>query len=255
MYTRGHADADRRDHDTQAIAVANGYSSAVAGGTYTIARRVDDPSASISPQSIISPASPTPDRRFPMAAWIARLCLLGRIARHLAHLGRFHLHPWGAGTSDAVSSTTIALPAGNDSTLNLLATAVNGIKPNQTFVVTYTDGTSSSFTQSLSDWYSPQNYAGESQVLEDGLPDRTVRSHQHWTCSTCTATPSLINSAKTVKSLTLPNNRNVVVLAVDVSSHGGSTAAAAGGESNLQPASGHLHLGQTVTLPTPRRAR
>ena len=34
-----------------------------------------------------------------------------------------------AGTSDAVSSTTIALPAGNDSTVNLLAAAVNGISP------------------------------------------------------------------------------------------------------------------------------
>src|SRR5271166_2838595 len=69
-----------------------------------------------------------------------------------------------AGTADAVSSTTIALPAGHNSTVNLLATGVNGNQPNQTFIVTYTDGTTASFTQSLSDWYTPQQYAGETKV-------------------------------------------------------------------------------------------
>ena len=59
-----------------------------------------------------------------------------------------------------MSGTTIALPAGNDSTVNLLATAVNGNQVNQTFVVTYTDGTTTSFTQSLSDWYTPQKLCG-----------------------------------------------------------------------------------------------
>ena len=61
--------------------------------------------------------------------------------------------------------STIPLPAGNDSAVNLLATAVGGNQLNQTFVVTYTDGTTSSFTQSLSDWFTPQNYAGESKAL------------------------------------------------------------------------------------------
>ena len=37
--------------------------------------------------------------------------------------------------------------------MNLLATAVNGNQANQTFIVTYTDGTTSSFTQSVSDWF------------------------------------------------------------------------------------------------------
>ena len=64
-----------------------------------------------------------------------------------------------------MSGATIALPAGNDSTLNLLATAINGNQTNQTFIVNYTDGSSSSFTQSMSDWYTPPNYAGESQAL------------------------------------------------------------------------------------------
>jgi hypothetical protein len=121
-----------------------------------------------------------------------------------------------AGTADAVSSTTIPLPAGNYSTLKLLGSAVDGSQTNQSFVVTYTDGTTTTITQSLSDWWGPpQNYAGESQVL-----------HPPYIITPTGATLNVavyvygytlaINSAKTVKSLTLPANRNVVILAVDV---------------------------------------
>jgi putative Ig domain-containing protein len=121
-----------------------------------------------------------------------------------------------SGTTNTVSSTTIALPAGKYSTLSLLGAAVNGHQVNQTFVVTYTDGTTSSFAQSLSDWYSPQNFAGESQVSKMAY---------RITSSGATANGPYylygysfaINSAKTAKSLTLPHNRNVVVLGVDVS--------------------------------------
>ena len=70
-----------------------------------------------------------------------------------------------AGTANAVSNVTVALPAGNYSTLALLATGVNGNQANQTFIVNYTDGSSTKFVQSLSDWHTPQNYAGESTVL------------------------------------------------------------------------------------------
>src|ERR1700692_1829003 len=71
------------------------------------------------------------------------------------------------GTPDAVSSKTIALPAGKGSKLSLLAAAVNADQPNQTFVVTYKDGTTTRFTQSLSNWWGPpKHYPGDSQVLE-----------------------------------------------------------------------------------------
>ena len=121
-----------------------------------------------------------------------------------------------AGTYDAVSSTTIALPAVNGSALNLLATAVNGNQPNQTFVVNYTDGTSSSFTQSVSDWYTPTNYPGESQAVKMAYrigPTGATNSEPVYLYGYSFA----LNSAKTIKSITLPNNRNVVVLAVDIS--------------------------------------
>ena len=35
-------------------------------------------------------------------------------------------------------------------------------------MVTYTDGTTTRITQSLSDWFTPQNYPGESQALTMG---------------------------------------------------------------------------------------
>ena len=60
---------------------------------------------------------------------------------------------------------TIGLPTGSYSTVNLLATAVNGNQLNQTFTINYTDGTSTTYTQSLSDWYTPQEYASEAPVL------------------------------------------------------------------------------------------
>src|ERR1700730_1080175 len=70
-----------------------------------------------------------------------------------------------AGALDAASGSTISLPAGSYSKLYMLATAVHGNPPNQTLVVSYTDGTKTTVAQSLSDWFTPQNYAGETQAL------------------------------------------------------------------------------------------
>ncbi len=119
----------------------------------------------------------------------------------------------GAGGSpDAMSGGTLALPAGNYNTLNILATAVRGNQTNQTFVVTYTDGTTTTITQSLSDWYTPQNYSGESKALSmayrlnssGGLDNRTFNLYGY---------SFSINPLKTVQSVSFPSNRNVVVLA------------------------------------------
>jgi hypothetical protein len=123
-------------------------------------------------------------------------------------------------TPDAVSSTTIPLPAGKYATINLLGAAAYGAQTNQKFVVTYTDGTTTTITQSLSDWWKPsQNFAGESVVVTmpylvtptGGIQKRVVYVYGY---------SFAINSAKTVKSLTLPNNPHVMVLAIDVSARG-----------------------------------
>ena len=130
----------------------------------------------------------------------------------------------GPGATGAVSGKTIALPAGSDSSILLLATAVNANQLNQKFVVTYTDGSTTTFTQSLSDWFTPQNYAGESQVLAmpyritagGAADDRTFYLYGY---------SFALNAAKTVASIALPKNANVVVLGIDVV----PTAAGSGG--------------------------
>jgi hypothetical protein len=125
-----------------------------------------------------------------------------------------------ASTPDAVSSATIALPAGKYSTVRLLASGVNGYQLNQTFVVTYTDGTTTKFTQSLSNWWGPpQHYTGESQVMQ--MPDLVTPSGATLQQAAYVyGYLFALNSSKTVKSIALPKNRNVVVLAVDVGANG-----------------------------------
>src|SRR5450432_4760752 len=66
-----------------------------------------------------------------------------------------------AGVADAVHGGTIAMPVGHYSSVKLLGAAVQGSHVNQMFVVNYTDGTSDTFKQSMSDWSSPQSYTGE----------------------------------------------------------------------------------------------
>ncbi len=127
------------------------------------------------------------------------------------HGSSFTLGP--ANAPDAVSSTTIPLPAGQYTSLGMLATAVDGNQPSQTFVVNYSDGTSSNLVQSLSDWFTPQSYAGESvaatmayrDTAGGGMDDRTFNLYGY---------SFTLNSTKTATSLTLPNNGDVAVLAL-----------------------------------------
>ncbi|GGH15751.1 hypothetical protein [Silvibacterium dinghuense] len=119
--------------------------------------------------------------------------------------------PGSANSANAWTSTTIPLTSGEYKTLNLLATGVNGDQASQTFIVNYTDGTSTTFTQSLSDWFTPQTYSGESEARimtyrdtsNGGQDDRTFYLYGY---------TFALNSSKTVKNLTLPTNRNVVVV-------------------------------------------
>jgi hypothetical protein len=116
---------------------------------------------------------------------------------------------------DAVASTgqSISLPAGQFSTLMLLATGVEGSQVSQTFTANYTDGTSSKFTQSFSDWFTPQNFPHESEGVampyrnfDNGTKDkRTFNLYAYHFA---------LNSAKTVQNVTLPDNLDVIVLAV-----------------------------------------
>ena len=119
------------------------------------------------------------------------------------------------GTANAVATGTVTLPSGSYSTLNFLGAAVNGNQPSQTFTLTYTDGTTSTFTQSVSDWARPQKYPGESIALS--MPYRLGSDGSQQTAYGpfyVYAYSVPVNPAKILKSLTLPSTRNVVVLAI-----------------------------------------
>jgi hypothetical protein len=121
-----------------------------------------------------------------------------------------------ANVADAIAAggQTITLPAGNFSALLLLGTGVNNGQSGLTFTVTYTDGSTSSFTQSFSDWAGPQHYPGEFLVENmayrntgGGTKDLNTEVNLYGYSFT-------LNPAKTVKSLTLPSNSNVLLLAI-----------------------------------------
>jgi hypothetical protein len=118
-----------------------------------------------------------------------------------------------ANVPDAVacSGQSIALPAGKFSSLMLLATAVQGNQTSVPLTVNYTDGTSSQFVQSFSDWFTPQKYPREFEGVamayrnfDDGTRDPRTFSLYAYAFA--------LNPKKIVLSIGLPNNAKVVVL-------------------------------------------
>jgi predicted alpha-1,6-mannanase (GH76 family) len=106
----------------------------------------------------------------------------------------------------------IPLPVGRFTTLQLLATAIGGEQTAQPVIVTYTDGTTSQFTQSFSDWFSPSNNANETNavVMQYRNDANGTQDNRPFTLYGYTF---VLRSDKIVKSLTLPDNHNVVLLA------------------------------------------
>lgn len=120
-----------------------------------------------------------------------------------------------ANAADVISGAgqTLALTAAQVSSVSVLALAVNGGQTSQVFVVNYTDGTSARYTQSISDWFVPAQYPGESiarsmayrNTSNGGRDNRTFNLYGYAFAT---------NAAKTVKSITLPSNAQVKVLAI-----------------------------------------
>ena len=150
------------------------------------------------------------------------------------------------GVPSAVSSKTIPLPAGSFASLQFLGTAVYGAQSNQPFVVNYTDGTTSSFTQSLSDWGASKGFAGESVAKSVAYRITPSGSTQNgpWNLYGYSLT---LNSAKTVSSIVLPNNRNVVVLAMILSGAPSPQTITFGAIANGQPSGASLPLTATAS--------
>jgi alpha-mannosidase len=114
---------------------------------------------------------------------------------------------------DMVSGKTVSLPPGKFSSIRVLALAVNGSQEEQVFAVSYADGTSTSFTQSLSDWAEPEKFSGESigfslpyRLVADGSKDSRTFYGYAYSFS--------LDPNKQVRSISLPSNREVLVLAL-----------------------------------------
>jgi ABC-type transport system involved in multi-copper enzyme maturation permease subunit len=128
----------------------------------------------------------------------------------------------------------ISLPAGQFATLQLRAAGVYGPVLGQAITVTYTDGSTSMFTQNFSDWCgcvpNPGEQPGESLAVvmpyrdsRDGAQDKQESYLYGYTFA--------LNRAKTVQSLTLPDNHNVIVLAATLTRQGQGTLVTAAGPS------------------------
>ena len=118
-------------------------------------------------------------------------------------------------TNNAVygDGSPIPMPAGHFNTLHILGSGVYGAQMAQTITVRYTDGTTSTFSQSFSDWFSPQHFPGEVEGIQmayrqvnDGTEGNGPLNLYEYSFP--------ILSDKTVESLTLPENRDVVAVAI-----------------------------------------
>ena len=126
----------------------------------------------------------------------------------------FNLGP--ANLSDVIvaGGQTITLPSGNFTSLLFLGTAVNGSQSGLTFIVTYTDGSTANFTQSFSDWANPQYYPGEFVVANMAYRNESGGAKDLNTAVNLYGYSFTLNPSKTVKSITLPNDQNVLLLAI-----------------------------------------
>ncbi len=147
---------------------------------------------------------------------------------------------YGAGTN------SIGLPSGQFNSLNILAMAAYGPYVSQILDVTYTDGTTQQFTQTFDDWYSADsctssNPCAAGELVAVAMPYRDYLTSADGPCYLYEYSFAL-NSSKTVKNLTLPNNRRIVVLAV--------TLANTASTPTFSPVSGTYTSAQTVTIST-----
>ncbi len=116
---------------------------------------------------------------------------------------------------DAVWGGTITLPTGKYTDLFMLGAMVNNIPPAETFTVTYTDGSTTVLNQNMSDWFNAAGWPGESVV--NCSEKRNYQDGTSQPDSVCVYGYDIpLDDTKTVKSVTLPNTRNIVMLSMDL---------------------------------------
>ena len=121
----------------------------------------------------------------------------------------FHVNPnqpdfvWAAGQD--IEAT------GSGNVLTLAAAAVNGSQASQHLTLKFTDGSSTTWTQSFSDWCSPQYYDNES-ILSTQSYRNTASGGTNDTTNYIYSYGYTLPEGKTLESITLPHNANVRIL-------------------------------------------
>lgn len=114
-------------------------------------------------------------------------------------------------------ASSVPLPSGNFSKLWILGTGVSGNQAAQPVSVVYSDSSQDNFTQSFSDWFTPQGYAGEGTAFTLSYRDKNDGTTSAGTLFLYIYSFSL-NPAKLTATFNLPGgappgNQNVIILA------------------------------------------
>ena len=100
---------------------------------------------------------------------------------------------------------------GSGTVLTLAAAAVNGNQANQQLTLNFTDGTTATWTQSFSDWLTPQYYGNESFLSTQSYRN-TASGGTNDTTNYIYSYGYALPEGKTLESITLPNNADVRLL-------------------------------------------
>jgi hypothetical protein len=154
-----------------------------------------------------------------------------------------------ANTTNSVTGAglgPIALPSGEFTELQMLGAGVNGSQAGQKIVVNYTDGSSDTISQTFGDWFSGKcEDAAESTALIPAYRLETVSgvvqqdTRQFYVCLYNIA----IDPTRTVSTLVLPDNRNVVIMSATLVAIPGFATAAG------TPSATTVSAGSSLTVP------
>ncbi len=130
---------------------------------------------------------------------------------------RFVVGPADAADAVYANGQTITLPAGRFTTLHLLGSGVGGTQAAQGLTVTYADGSTAALAQSFTDWYgTPTPNANEGEAVAMPYRNQSDGTKQQVQFNLYGYSLAL-DPTKTVKSLTLPKNRSVLLLSATLS--------------------------------------
>lgn len=115
------------------------------------------------------------------------------------------------------NAQTVLVDGAGENTLTLFGSAVNGAQENVEITINYTDGTSTKWTQSFSDWAAPRYYAGEAIYSKQAYRNRSNGERDN-IATNIYAYQYGLDAGKQIESLTLPFKYNVRILDIDTSS-------------------------------------